>query len=81
MDPVRAVDVRVPRRAEHGGVSLRAAAEPVARRILVMVGLDLDDRAPHSVDEERHAEQVGRDLVHRAGEEIPADHASGRSES
>src|SRR5438105_4915116 len=81
VDAVRAVDVGVPGEAEHRRVARRPAAEAVARRILVVVRLDLDDRAADSADEERDAEEVGRDLLHRAGEEVLADHASGRLES
>jgi hypothetical protein len=35
----------------------------VRRRILVVVGLDLDDRAAYAVDEELRADQLGSDLV------------------
>ena len=72
VDPVRAVDVRVAGRAEHRGVPLGTAAEAVARRVLVVVGLDLDDPPADPVDEQRHADQRGRDLVDAAGEEASA---------
>jgi hypothetical protein len=42
----------------------------VSRRVLVVVRLDLDDRPADAVDQQRDAEQVGRDLVNRAGEEV-----------
>ena len=69
VDPVGAVDVRVARRAEHDGVPRRPAAEGVAGRVGRIVGLDLDDRAADPVDEQRDADQVGRDLVDAAREE------------
>ena len=34
-----------------------------------MIGLDLDDDAADAVDQQRRADQVGRDLMHAAGEE------------
>src|SRR5206468_10674297 len=67
---VGAVHVRVAGRAEHGAVALVLAAEAVARRILLVVGLGLDDRATDAVDEERAADQGGRDLVHAPREEL-----------
>ena len=70
VDPVGAVDVRVPRRAEHDGVPRCRAAEGVAGRVGRIVGLDLDDRAADPVDEQRDADQVGRDLVDAAREEV-----------
>ena len=42
------------------------------RRIGVMIGLDLDDDAADAVDQQRRADQVGRHLVHAAGEELRA---------
>ena len=69
VDAVGAVDVRVPGRAEHRGVARGTAAVAVARRVLVVVGLDLDDRAADAVDEQRRADQRRRDLVDAAGEE------------
>ncbi len=79
MDPVRAVHVRVPGRPEHRRVPRGLPAVAVRRRILVVVGLDLDDRPPHAVHEERHADQVGGDLVHRAREEFTRERASAAS--
>ena len=37
-------------------------------RFGVMVGLDLDDDPADAVEQERRADQVGRDLVHAARE-------------
>ena len=66
VDPVRAVDVDVPAGEEHRRVALRApVAEAMPGRILVVVGLDLDDHAADSVDEQLGADQLGRDR--RAG--------------
>src|SRR5207253_2053435 len=57
VDPVRAVHVRMPGRPEHRLVAQRPAAIGVARRILPVVRLDLDDAAAHAVDEQRDADQ------------------------
>ena len=69
MDAVRAVDVRVTGRPEHRRRPRRSPAEAVTRGIVLVVGLDLDDRPSHAVHEQRRADQLGRDLVHRAREE------------
>ena len=37
-------------------------------RLGVMIGLDLDDDAADAVDQQRRADQVGRDLMHAAVE-------------
>ena len=78
VDAVGAVDVRVARRAEHDRVPRRLPAEAVTRGILLVVGLDLDDPAADAVDEERHADQVGRDLVNGAGKESARKWRAGR---
>ena len=69
MDAVGAVDVGVARRAEHHGVARGRPAEAVRGRIGVVIGLDLDDPAADAVDQQRRADQVGRDLVDAAGKE------------
>ena len=69
VDAVRAVDVGAAGRAEHGRVPRGPAAVAVARRVLVVVRLDLDDAPADAVDEQGRAEQLGRDLVHAAREE------------
>src|SRR5204862_1700132 len=66
VDAVGAVDVRVAGRAEHRRVALRPAAVAVSRRILVVVGLDLDDHAADPVDVELRADELRRDLVDTA---------------
>jgi hypothetical protein len=48
----------------------------VSGGILVVVGLDLDDRTAHAVDEQRHADQVGRHVVNAPGEEVGRDHSA-----
>src|SRR5262249_39767575 len=68
VDPVRAVDVRVPRRAEHRLVALGAPAVAVRGGILVVVGLELDDDAADAVDIELGADELRRDLVDAAVE-------------
>ena len=70
MDAVRAVDVGVAGRPEHRGRARSQAAKAVARGIVLVVGFDLDDPPAHAVDEQGGADQLGRDLVHRAREEL-----------
>ncbi len=69
VDAVRAVDVRPAGRAEHRGVSRRLPAVAVSGRVLVVVGLDLDDPAADAVDEQCRADELRRHVVHAAGEE------------
>jgi hypothetical protein len=76
VDAVRAVDVGVPGRPEHRGVPLGSPPVAVSGGILVVVGLDLDDRTAHAVDEQRHADQVGRHVVNAPGEEVGRDHSA-----
>jgi hypothetical protein len=45
----------------------------VRGRVVGVVGLHFDDPAADSVDEERDADQVGRDLVDAAREEVRPD--------
>jgi hypothetical protein len=47
----------------------------VRGRVLLVVGLDLDDRAPRAVEEELGADQLGRDLVDAAVEEVAREGA------
>ena len=68
VDAVGAIDIGKAGRAEHHLVPRRRAAEGVRRRVGVMIGLDLDNDAADAVDQQRRADQVGRDLVHAAGE-------------
>ena len=70
VDPVRAIDVRVARRAEHGPVARGLAAVAVPGRVVGVVGLDLDDATADAVDEQRAADQLRRDLVHAPREEL-----------
>jgi hypothetical protein len=44
----------------------------VARRILLVVGLDLDDRPADAVDEERAPDEIRRDVVHAARKKLPS---------
>ena len=73
VNAVGAVDVRMARRAEHGRVAAGAAAVAVGGRVLVVVGLDLDDLAADSVDQECGTDQLGRDLVDVPVEELGTD--------
>ena len=63
------VDVGVAGCAEHHRVPRCLPTEAVARGILLVVRLDLDDPPADAVDEERHADQVGSDLVDGASKE------------
>src|SRR5262249_2297422 len=67
--PVGAIDVSVAGRAEHRGVAGRAPAETMCGRVLVVIGLDLDDQAAHAVDEKLGSDQIGSDVMYVAGEE------------
>ena len=78
MHAVGAVDVRVTGRAEHRRIALGAAAVAVRGRILLVVGLDLDDHAADTVDVELGADELGGDLVDAAGETV---HSAMRSKS
>ena len=71
MDAVGAVDVGVARRAEHRRVARGPSPEAVCSRVLVVVGLDLHDLASNPVDEHRHADELGSNIVNRSREEIP----------
>ena len=42
-------------------------------RIGVVIGLDLDDPAADAVEQQRRADQLGRDLMDAAGEELAAE--------
>ena len=68
----------MPGRAEHRCVARGPSAVAVRGGILVVVGLDLDDRSSHAVHDQRDADQVGRDVVYGAREEVTAElaHAS-----
>ena len=74
VDAVRAVDVRVAGRAEHRGVPHGQAAVAVCGRVLVLVGLELDNLPADAVDEEDRADQLFCDFVHGPGEESASDH-------
>ena len=71
MNAVGAIDIDVAGRAEHDGVALGWAAKAVRRRFGMMIGLDLDQPPADTVDEERHADQIGRHLKDAAVEEAP----------
>ena len=74
VDPVGAVHVEPPRRAEHRGVPGGHAPERVRRGVVGRVRLGLDDRAADAVDEERPADERagGRDRVALEVERQPA---------
>src|SRR5215472_15772842 len=81
VDAVRAVDVGATGRTEHRRRARGAAAEPVARGVVLVVRLDLDHSPTHAFEEQRRSDQLGRDLVHRAREEVarepPVSHSRG----
>ena len=74
MDAVRAVDVRVPGRAEHRPVAGGRAPVAVAGRVVGVVGLHLDDAPADPVHEQRAAHQLRRDVVHAPREEVAREH-------
>ena len=63
MDAVGAVDIGAAGGTEHHGVARGQTAIAVRRRIGVMIGLDLDDRPANTVDQERGANQVRRNVM------------------
>ena len=63
----------MPARPEHRRVPRRATAEAVRGRVVVVVGLDLDDRTADPVDEQRDPDQLRSDVVHAAREEVAAE--------
>ncbi len=70
MDPVRPIDVRVPRRCEHTRVpSCPSPAETVAGRILLVVSLGLHDHAADAVHEQRRPDELWGDFVDAPREE------------
>ena len=78
VDAVRAVDVRVPGRAEHRRVPRRAPAIGMTGRILLVVRLHLDDPAADTVDEQGHSDQVRSNLVDAPREEVTLQHSPAR---
>ncbi len=70
VDPVRPIDVRLPRRAEHARIPSRPPpGEAVARRILLVVSLGLHDHAADAVHEQRRPDELGCDFVDAPREE------------
>ena len=70
VNAVGEVDVGPAGRAEEALVPRGAADVGVAGRVGDVVGLGLDDDAGGRADAQRAADQVGRDLVDRAVEEV-----------
>ena len=69
VDPVREVHVGDARPTEQDGVSLRAPDVRVARWVVGVVALDLDDHASDAAEPQRTPDQIARHVVHRAREE------------
>ena len=69
VDAVGPVDVSVAGRPEHHRVALGLPAEAVRRRVGVVIGLDLDDPAADTVNQQRRPDQVGRHLMDGAVKE------------
>ena len=72
VDPVGEVHVCVGRRAEQHLVARRAAIEGVAGRVLGVVALGLDDHSGRRAVNHHAADQVARDPMDRAVEEVRA---------
>ena len=64
------------RRPEHRGVALGPASVAVRGRVLVVVGLEFDDRATDAVDQERRADQLLGNPMDLARKEITLNHGS-----
>ena len=71
VDAVGAVDIGATRRPEHHRVARRVAGVAVRCRVVLVVGLGLDDRPADAVDEHARADQRARDLERRGGEVDP----------
>ena len=77
VDPVGEVDVRAPGRPEQRCGSLRQPDVRMAGGIVALVALDLHDHAANSLEQQRAADQVAGDVVHRAIEEADGKPARG----
>ena len=75
VDPVGEVDVGAAGRAEDRRGPRRQADVGVTGGIVALVALGLDDHPADPVDEQLAADQLARDLVHRAVEELGAESA------
>ena len=73
VDAVGAIHIGVAGRAEHHGVARGLAAIGMRGRIGVVIGLDLDDDPARAAEQQRRADQLGRDLVDAAVEEAFAE--------
>ena len=81
MDAVGPVHVRRARAAEEHVRARGQADMGVARRLGLVVGLGLDDHAGAAPVRERAADQVARDLDHRARVELAREHYAGWTSS
>jgi hypothetical protein len=66
MNSVRAVDIGIAGWAKHHSIALGAAIIGMRGWVGVVVGLDFDNNAAGAVDEQRRADQLGRNHMHRA---------------
>src|SRR3954464_8994825 len=62
VDPVRAIDIRVPSRTKHRGIAGRPPTEAVRGWVFTIIGLRLDDHAADAVDQHRRANEIARHL-------------------
>ncbi len=69
MNAVGPVHVSEAGRTEHHRVARGLASVGMRRRVGVVIGLDLDDHSAGAIEQKHRADQVGRDLMHRAVEE------------
>src|SRR5262249_21914438 len=79
VDAIGAIHIRIARRTEHHGIALGLAAIGMRRRVGVVIGLELDDHAAGSVEQQSRADQLGRNLVDAAVEEAFAEAGHGES--
>src|SRR5262245_45573047 len=73
VNPVRAIDIGIARRAEHHSVACGWPAKAMRRWVGVVIGLDLDDQPADAIDSQRRTDQIGCDRMYTAVKEYLAD--------
>lgn len=70
VDAVGAIDVKKTRRTEHYHRSWCWPVIGVGRRLRMVIRLNLDNDAPDAIDEQCRADQIGRNFMYAAPEEL-----------
>jgi hypothetical protein len=70
VDAVRSIHVGAAGRTEQRRRAGSRASEPMACGLVLIVGLDFDDAAADTGDQQGSPDQLGRDFVRRAGKEV-----------